>query len=76
MSSRKKPNWILIIVAVMLALIFFNALFSLGMGIIGLVFTLIGGILKLVFSKAGMVVIGVALVFYILHNRGRGHSYY
>jgi len=76
MSNRGNTNWVLIIACVILALVFFNALFSLGIGIIGLAFTLIGGILKLVFSKAGFVVIGVALVFYILHNRGRGHSYY
>ena len=75
MSTRKNTNWVLVIFAVILGLVFLNAFLHLGIGLIGLVFSLIGGLLKLVFSKAGMIVIGVALVIYILHNRGRQHSY-
>ncbi len=74
----KSNNWIGVVIAVVLGLIVLNALFHVGIGLIGVFFSLLGSLVSLIFSKAGMVLIGVGLIFYILNNRkraGRDHYY-
>jgi len=76
MSHSQTPSWVKTVVLILVAILVFNILLHVGLGIVSLTFSLLGGLIGLIFSKPGLFIIGVALVAYIIHNRSDNKKNY
>jgi uncharacterized integral membrane protein len=76
MSNSQTPGWVKTVVIILVAILAFNILLHVGLGLVSLTFSLLGGLIGLIFSKAGLFIISVALIAYIIHNRSENKRNY
>lgn len=70
MQSSKLSNAVVTALVILFLLFCANLVLGLGLTLVGLFFGLVGGILKLLFTKEVFMLAGIGLVIY-LYNRDR-----
>lgn len=77
MSQSKTSNFVVMVVVVLVVLIAANLILGLGLGILSLALSLIGALLKLIFSKEILTLAAIGLVVYLIRRkRGKYSDHY
>jgi predicted Co/Zn/Cd cation transporter (cation efflux family) len=77
MSTRKVLEWMFIAIGILFFLWIAELVLGIAFGLVSLSFSLIGGLLSLLFSKAGLTLLVVGLIAYIImNNRREGRAQY
>ena len=69
MNDNSIPSWVFPVALIVLAIFALNMVFGLIAGIIGMLFGILKAILGFMFSKAGIFLMSVGLVYYLWQNR-------
>ena len=69
--SNKVLEWSVTILGILFALWLAKIVFGVGIGIISVIFAMVGAVLNLIFSKSVITLAAIGLVVYLVVNRTR-----
>ena len=61
----------IVVGGVVLLILSFNLLLGVAVAVMGFLFTVVGALFKLLFSKSVLILAGIGLILYLLVNRGK-----
>ena len=76
MRSSKVIGWTITILGILFLVWMAEVVLGLAVGLLGLLVSLLGGLISLAFSKAGLTLIAIGLIIYILTHRSREKRHY